>query len=637
MLKWFSAREATDVGVALADDFVLQSASGSRARQKNTGPAPGAGHDLQKFMQKFLQRVDRDARPLELNLFKRAKLANSFKWRLLEKGLDKELVEELTQALVLRLTTDGAQSSGTREPGLLTRRSALSRVQALLLQGTEQTARGAHAEAAQSYEEVLALDRRNASAHNNLGVALCELGRYRDAAEQFRQAIGLKPNYADAQLNLGSLMRLQGRFVESEQPLRRALKLKPTSVDAQVSLAATLFNLGAMRESRALLEKALRAAPRHLEALLTMGQLDAREGRFAGAEARFNRALEINPRAPRAWVGLAALRHMTSADSTWLKGAEASAESGLPPLVESGLRYAIGKYYDETGDFGRAFRSYQRANELVKTSAEAYDRQMVTQFVDGLIEAYPREALAKAQPGASDSAVPVFVVGMPRSGTTLIEQIVASHPAARGAGELEFWGFTALKHETSLQRQPPGEALRRKLAERYLRVLGSRSTDAARVVDKAPFNSNYLGIIHSVFPRSRIIYVRRDPIDTCLSCYFQDFPPALNFTLDLGDLAHYYRQHHRLMEHWRGALPAGTLLDVPYEELVSDQEAWTRRIVEFLGLPWDERCLSFHSTDRSVLTASYWQVRQKIYSSSIGRWRNYQKFIGPLLTLKGMS
>jgi tetratricopeptide (TPR) repeat protein len=637
MLKWFSAREATDVGVALADDFVLQSASGSGARPKNSGPAAASGRDLQKFMQKFLQRVDRDARPLELNLFKRAKLANSFKWRLLEKGLEKELVEELTQALVLRLTTDGAQSPGTREPGLLTRRSALSRVQALLLQGTEQAARGAHADAAQSYEEVLALDPRNAGAHNNLGVALCNLGRYVEAAEQFRQAIGIKDNYADAQFNLGSLLRSQGRYVESEQPLRRALKIKPIHIEAQISLAATLVNFGRMRESRELLDKALRTAPRHVDGLLTMGQLAAREGRFAEAEGWFNRALEVDPKAPHAWVGLAALRRMTSADAAWLRGAEQSADGGLQPMIEANVRYAIGKYYDEVGDFGRAFRSYQRANELVKTGAEPYDRDARTRFVDGLIQAYPRAMPGQEQPGAADSALAVFVVGMPRSGTTLIEQIVASHPAVHGAGELEFWGFTVRKHEARLQREPPGEALRRKLAAKYLRVLAGGAPGALRVVDKSPFNYNYLGIIHAVLPQARVIHVRRDPIDTCLSCYFQDFPPALNFTLDLADLGHYYREYRRLMDHWRATLPPGVLLDVPYEELIADQWGWSRRMIEFLGLPWDDRCLSFHSTDRSVLTASYWQVRQRIYSSSIGRWRNYEKFIGPLLALKGLG
>ena len=160
--------------------------------------------------------------------------------------------------------------------------------------------------------------------------------------------------------------------------------------------------------------------------------------------------------------------------------------------------------------------------------------------------------------------------------------------------------------------------------------------NVARIVDKSLFNVDYLGVIHSVFPNSRIVYVRRDPIDTCLSCYMQDFPPALNFTFDLSDVAHYYRLRVRLIEHWRGALPPGTMLDVPYEELIADQEGWTRKILNFLGLEWDERCLNFYETKRAVVTASFWQVRQKVYRDSVQRWRHYEKFIGPLLALKDL-
>jgi hypothetical protein len=189
------------------------------------------------------------------------------------------------------------------------------------------------------------------------------------------------------------------------------------------------------------------------------------------------------------------------------------------------------------------------------------------------------------------------------------------------------------RHEGAVRQRPPEQSLRRKLAGGYLEVLARHGADAARVVDKAPINADYLGMIHSVFPQARMIYVRRNPVDTCLSCYFQQFSAALDFTMDLDDLAHYYRQHHRLTAHWRSALPPGKFLEVPYEELVSEQERWSRRIVEFVGLDWDERCLSFHKTKRMVATASVWQVRQQIYQSSVQRWRNYEKFIGPLRDL----
>jgi tetratricopeptide (TPR) repeat protein len=636
MFKWLSGGEASQVGTALADNFVLDTASGPGARRsaKHGPQAP----DLEKVQQRFLQRVDRETRPLKLNIFRRASLANSFKWRLLEKGIDKSLVEQLTQALVLRLTTrlphvpHAEQSAASAK-----RRLGRDAVQALLVQGSEHALRGEDEQAVANFQEVLAAEPGNVVAHNHLGMALCRLGRYQEGGEHYRRAIGAKESYAEAHCNLGSLLRSQGRIKESEQPLRRALKLKPTLVDAQVSLGATLYMQGRMSEARSLFERALRAAPRQVEALACMGQLSALEGRFAEAETWYNRAVEIDPRTSLAWVGLAGLRRMTAADHAWLKGAQACADSGLAPLNEASLRHAIAKYYDQIGKFAQAFQSVQRAKQLVKTAALDYDRDAQTRFGDTLIRIYNDDTVARTQPGASDSALPVLVTGMPRSGTSLVEQIVASHPAVRGAGEVGYWGQTVTKHATSLLREPPDQTLRHRLAEGYLRVLTANSANAARVVDKSVDNPEYLGLIHSVLPNARIIYVQRDPIDTCLSCYFQDFPPALNFAHDLSDLAHFCRHHHRLMAHWRSILPRGTLLDVPYEELIADQEGWTRRILEFLGLPWDDRCLSFHSNDRSVLTASFWQVRQKVYTSSVGRWLNYEKFIGPLLELKGLG
>jgi tetratricopeptide (TPR) repeat protein len=632
MLKWLSGGDAAEVGTALADDFVLHTAPESGPRRKEKRGSQG--QELQKFLSKFLQQVDRDTRKLKLNIFRRASLANSFKWRLLEKGVEPSLVEELTQALVLRLTTrSGAAPLSETVPETAKRAPGREAVQALLTEAAQHITRGAHEEAVDCLEQALAADPRHFAAHNMLGIVLCRLGRYHEGGEHFRHAIRIKESYPEAHFALGSLLRSQGRIRESEQPLRRALKLKPTLLDAQASLASTLHMLGRTDEARSLFEKLLRVAPRNVDALSGLGQLCALEGKFAEAETWFNRALEADPKWPLAWVGLAGLRKMTVADSAWLKGAEASADSGLSPLQEASIRTAIGKYYDQIGDFAKAFRSFQRAKELVKTASVDYDSERQARMGDTLISAYGRELLARPQPGASQSSLPILVVGMPRSGSTLVEQIVASHPAVRGAGEIEFWG-QAIGKQPSLLQEPPDAPMRRRLAESYLRALSANSANAGRVVDKTLSNAQILGLVHNVFPNARILHMQRDPIDTCLSCYFQDFPAALNFTLDLSHLAHFYREQCRLMEHWRSVLPPGTLLDVPYEELLADQEGWTRRILEFLGLPWDERCLSFHSTERSVLTASYWQVRQKVYKSSVGRWRNYEKFIGPLRELR---
>jgi tetratricopeptide (TPR) repeat protein len=638
MFDWLNARQAVQVGAALADDLVMQMTAelpGYWQRQSDSGAHRAR---LLKLMDGLLERVDREARPLQLNSFKRARLARSFKWRLLDRGLAPRIVDELRLALVGRLCTQ------TVEPGVGAMRPAASLprpepidVSALLAEGTGHLKGGNDAKAAECFQKVVSVDPRNATAHNNLGIAFCKMGRYQEGESQFRRAVGIAEAYADAQFNLGSLLQLQGEFSDAEMVLRRALALQPGSVKIQGVLGINLLTTGRVHEARGLIERVLQADPANANARLAMGQLAQREGRFADAETMFRRTLEVNANAHGAWVGIARARRMTSADGAWLKGAEACAASGLNSLSEADVRYAIGKYYDDTGNFTEAFSSYQRANELSRTGAVPYDRHGHARLVDDLIRVYSRAVLSEARPGASDSRLPVLVTGMPRSGTSLVEQIIASHPAAKGAGELLFWDRSFLEAEGALRQSPPGEALTKTLAQAYVCELEAHGADARRVVDKQPFNAGRLGIVHSVFPRARMVYVRRDPIDTCLSCFFQPFPPALNFTKDLSALADYYREHHRLIEHWRGALPPGTMLDVPYEELIADQEGWTRRIVDFIGLEWDERCLGFHATARAVFTASSWQVRQKLYQSSVGRWRNYEKFIGPLLELKGLD
>jgi len=627
LLEWFNAREVKEIGTALADEFALQTAPDPRERSQATK----SGEQQSRAIQRLLQRLDREARPLQLNIYRRAKLANSFKWRLREKGIEPEVADQLTGMLVLRLAAKqppGSDSVARSGP----RRNARN-IQALLAQGDNHLAAGAYAQAVGCYQELLVIDRRHAGARNNLGLALCRLGQYRAAEEQFRQAIGTRPAFADAHANLGTLLRWRGCSAESEMPLRRALKLNPQHVGALVSLGVTLLFLGRLRDGKTCFERAGKIAPRHAGALCGMGQVAGFEGRFEEAEALYRHALAAEPRIPSAWAALVGLRKMSASDVGWLDDAEKIASDGLAPLEEADLRFAIGKYFDDVGDYARAFRNYQRANELQRMAAEPYERAARSHFVDDMIRIYARGSFSGREGGVSDSARPVFVVGMMRSGTTLVEQILCSHHAVRGAGELGFWTHTVQRHEAAVRRQHLGEAIKRQLAEAYLRVLAEYPAAASRVIDKTTFNADYLGVIHSVFPNARMIYVQRDPIDACLSCYFQQFSPTLNFTMDLADLAHYCREHQRLMTHWRAALPAGTLLDVPYEELVADPEPWTRRILDFLGLDWDEKCLQFQKTERPVMTASFWQVRQKIYKDSVGRWRHYRKFIAPLLDL----
>jgi tetratricopeptide (TPR) repeat protein len=624
MPAWLNGREAAEIGAALADEFAPRTESavtGGPASKRTSGS-----------MEQLLQRADSEVRPLQLNFYKKAKFANSFKWRLIENGIAKEIADEVTQSLIVHLSQRQMPAITQSSAGTPANRPDRAKAEELFNRGNKLIEQGAYEEAAALYEEAVELDSSHASALNNLGSALLHLSRYDEAERYFRGAIAIKPDFSDPHSNLGNLLRLKGYLSESEALLRRALKLRPNNLDARINLGLTLVILGRTRDARACFAKVLKTAPRNLHALFGMGQIAMVEGRFEEAETTYRRVVELNPKMTDAWAGLAATRKMTNADGEWLKSAEEMAKRATHPWEEARLRFAMGKYCDDVHDFAQAFQNFKRGNELLQTIAEDYDRKERSQLIDESIRVYSRDAIAKIGAAGSSSAKPVFVVGMPRSGTSLAEQIIASHPAAYGAGELDFWAARSAKDGGGIQ-PILADPVRSKLAEEYLRLLNGFSGSASRVIDKAPVNSDFLGLIYSVFPNAHVIYMQRDPIDTCLSCYFQQFLAGMNFTFDLSDLVHYYREHQRIMAHWRAILPPGFILDVPYAELVEDQETWSRKMLDFIGLEWDPRVLEFHAHKRQVTTASAWQVRQKVYKSSLARWRNYEKFIGPLKAL----
>jgi tetratricopeptide (TPR) repeat protein len=625
VFSWLNGREAEKIGTELADEFAPPAESAVAQGSSQTSPAGS--------MEQLLRRADDDVRPLQLNIYKKAKFANSFKWRLIENGLARDTADKVTQSLVLHLGRSQIPAMSQVSSNDSVSRPDSAKARHLFNRGNKLFAQGAYAEAAGLYTEAVELDSRLAEALNNLGSALIHLGRYEEGEQRFREAISIKPDFSDPHANLGILMRQKSVLLDSEAFLRRALQLRPNDRDARINLGLTLVFLGRLRDARACFAKVLKAAPRNDLALFGMGQIAVLEGRFEEAEKTYKHVIEINPRMANAWAALASTRKMTNADGEWLRGAEEIATSAIHPLEEANLRFAMGKYCDDLNDFSQAFQHFKRGNELLKAAAEDYDRKGHSRLVDGLIRVYSRESISKIGAGGSPSEKPVFVVGMPRSGTSLAEQIIASHPAAHGAGELDFWAHLVAKNDRVL-RENLSEPDRRKAADDYLRILEGFSGNASRVIDKAPVNSDFLGLIYSVFPNARVIYMQRDPIDTCLSCYFQQFLTGINFAFDLSDLVHYYREHQRMMSHWREVLPPGFILDVPYEALVADQEIWSRKILDFINLEWDPRCLEFHANERVVTTASAWQVRQKVYNSSVARWRNYEKFIGPLKTLR---
>ena len=309
----------------------------------------------------------------------------------------------------------------------------------------------------------------------------------------------------------------------------------------------------------------------------------------------------------------------------------------MPLGHEIGLRYALGKYFDDVGQYDNAFSNYRQANELTRRYGSSDNTAKLAQRVDAVLGSFDAAFMRRSRAATSDSETPVFIVGMPRSGTSLAEQILASHPAVFGGGELPFWDSAFAAYKKAERESAAGEQLIAGMASDYLTRITSISGGALRVVDKMPANFLYAGLIHAAFPRARIIHMQRHPIDTCLSIYFQNFSAMGAYANDLDNLASYYTQYLRITEHWGAVLPAASLMSIRYEALIEDLEGCTRRMLDFIGLPWDPKCLDFHRTDRIASTASKWQVRQEINFASAGRWRNYEAFIGPLRHLVSLS
>jgi tetratricopeptide (TPR) repeat protein len=303
---------------------------------------------------------------------------------------------------------------------------------------------------------------------------------------------------------------------------------------------------------------------------------------------------------------------------------------GRPDFDRALLHFALGKAYDDLGTYARAIQHFDAANELEHRRLN-FDREAFVTRIDRLIEtftpAFFAGQVASSQVASSmPSELPVCIIGMARSGTTLVEQIMSSHRAVRAGGELTFWSDrgAAASDAASVQR----------LAMDYLALLRRIAPDASRVTDKNPFNFLWTGLIHAALRGARFIHCRRDPIDTCLSIYFTRFATRQEFAYDRGNLAFYYRQYERLMAHWRKLLPSNRLLEIDYEVMTADAERQTRRMVEFCGLEWDDACLKPERNQRVVRTASMWQARQPVYRSSVSRWRNYEPWLGELASLK---
>lgn len=488
---------------------------------------------------------------------------------------------------------------------------------------------GRYQASASCYRDLLDRAPDNARLHANLGHVLHCLGDFRAAIEHCRQAIELEPRLPEAHLHLGNSLLAQNALFEAEAAYVAGLKIAPDHAALHTAHAMAERAVGRLADAEASARRALALGPQAADTLALLGSLAVDHGRFDEAEDLLRKALAIDPNLPEALASLATLRKMSPADVPWRDAAERVLARGLPVAHAINLHHALGKYYDDINDHERAFQHHRSGNELARGSRSRYDRAEMTQRVTRTLAAFDRHALAALRRGGLGSERPVFVVGMPRSGTSLTEQILASHPQVHGAGELLYWIFAADAERAATAEQRAATIA--ELGRTYLEGLAAQAPGgASRVVDKLPVNFRNIGLIHSALPGARFIHLERNPLDTCLSIYFQGFSAAHPYATDFGDLAHYYREYRRAMAHWRAVLPPQTLLDVRYEDLVDDPEGWSRRMLAHIGLPWDPRCLEFHRTDRPVLTASNWQVRQPIGKGSVDRWRRYERYIGPL-------
>lgn len=537
--------------------------------------------------------------------------------------------------------------------------------------GCAQRALGRLDDAAASYRSALALNPDFALAHCNLGNLLNLQESFEAALESAGRAAALMPDLAEAHIHCGVALAGLRRFVEAEAAYRRVLALQPNSAGTLSELALVLGELkrldealachrraaelepanamihyrlsGALFEARdpygseASCRQAVTLDPNFSAAWSTLGQILRVLGRFEEAQSCFHRALELEPEQPTADAGLAVIGHRAGDEEQLDRLYKLLASTDRPAAVRSDAGYALGMLLDNADRYDEAFACFAQANALrrreLAASGERFDYAALRRQVDGLIRSCTPALYAMVEGEANPSEAPVFIVGMPRSGTSLIEQIAATHSRVSGAGERkDIAGIVdmVLAHGSERPADELDPDLARRLADRYVAQLENLGLGAGRVTDKMPDNVLHLGLIAVLFPAARIVFCRRDLRDICLSCYFHRFDDMILYAQDLVDCGLRALEIERLADHWRKVLPL-RMLTIDYETLVADLEGESRRLIDFLGLDWEPACLEFHKTDRPVLTASGWQVRQPLYTRSVGRWRHYERHLGPLL------
>lgn len=499
---------------------------------------------------------------------------------------------------------------------------------------------GRAGEALASFDRALAIQPTDARFLLNRAMALLATGDFAAAAAAFDRVIAVDARLPEAWNNRGNALRGLGRLDEALASFDRAAALTPGDPGLHLNRGLALTDLGRFDEALAAFDRALALAPLYAEAANNRGLVLQYLGRRDEARAAFERAIQLDPAMAAAYLNYAGATTFTP-DDPRLPAMEAllAHRDGMDVASRVQLDLALAKAHADLGDHGRSFEYLARGNRLQRSQIH-YDEAAEMAFFDRIEAAFDEERMRalEALGGGDPSPEPVFILGMPRSGSTLVEQILAAHPQVHGAGEL-----TAFHDAIRTVRAPDGspvaypelaatldaEAIGR-IAAYYLAEIRKRGGGAARVADKLPSNYYNIGLIRLALPGARIIHTVRDPLDTCVSRFAKQFIDQQGYCYDLGELGRYHRRYERLMDHWRRVLPAGAMLDVAYEQVIDDLEGQARRIVAYCGLEWDDRCLSFHTAARPVKTPSALQVRQPIYRGAIGRAAAYEPFLEPL-------
>ncbi len=489
-----------------------------------------------------------------------------------------------------------------------------------------------YSEAVPLFAEIAALQPRNAQAHYNLGLALARADRAREAVASFRRALELRPGYDAALTQLAVALEEAGQESEAINAHRKLARRAKDPLDRLQASAKALMLENKTEDAAVELRRLLARAPDRLQSRFLLAKMLSQRGLFDEAEAELTPIVE---KIPKAFEALTLVRPMNDRDRPLIERMRAITDAGV--LARSDLAsvsFGLGKAFDDLGEYGEAMRRYDAANALSPRLTEA-QRDGVKSRYDALIANYSAEALARtARPRSStpDGDLPLLIVGMLRSGTTLTEQILSSHPAVAAGGELPFWRWRT--QEWGLRAGVlPHAALLHEAARDYVALLRRIGPDALRVTDKQPLNVDALGVIALALPEAGIIHCRRNPVDTCLSIYFANLGRQAPYGAHREDLVFFYRQYERLMAHWRKVLPEDRFLEVDYESLVGSRKAKTHRLVAFAGLDWDDACLAPERNARIIKTASFWQAKQPVYSSSVERWRCYEPWLGELRQL----